>query len=74
MDAGADPWPLLAADGRILAAFLKGCPDAERRLAPAWTATPPWFGHRKVAAPPANRQARAAAAKAGMTAEVPNAE
>jgi hypothetical protein len=46
-EAGADPWPLLAADGRSLAAFLKRRPDTERTLAPAWTATPPWFGHRK---------------------------
>jgi hypothetical protein len=46
-DAGADPWPLLAADGRALAAFLKRCPEAVQALAPAWTATPPWFGHRK---------------------------
>ena len=33
-EAGADPWPLLAADGRALAAFLKRRPDAERTLAP----------------------------------------
>jgi RecB family exonuclease len=46
-DAGADPWSLLAADGRALAAFLKRRPDAERALASAWTASPPWFGHRK---------------------------
>jgi putative RecB family exonuclease len=46
-DAGADPWPLLAVDGRTLAAFLKRRPSAERVLARAWTATPPWFGHRK---------------------------
>jgi hypothetical protein len=45
--AGADPWPLLVADGRALAAFLKRCPEAVQALAPAWTATPPWFGHRK---------------------------
>jgi hypothetical protein len=47
-DAGADPWPLLVADGRTLAAFLKRRPDAERVLAPKWTPSPPWFGHRKV--------------------------
>jgi RecB family exonuclease len=47
-DTGVDPWPLLAADGRALAAFLKRRPAAERSLAPAWGATPPWFGHRKV--------------------------
>jgi hypothetical protein len=46
-DTGVDPWPLLAADGRALAAFLKRRPAAERSLAPAWSATPPWFGHRK---------------------------
>jgi PD-(D/E)XK nuclease superfamily len=46
-EAGADPWTLLTADGRSLAAFLKRQPDAERILARAWTATPPWFGHRK---------------------------
>ncbi len=55
-EAGADPWPLLAADGRALAAFLKRRPDAERTLAAAWTATPPWFGHRK--AKNADRNAR----------------
>jgi putative RecB family exonuclease len=47
-DAGADPWSLLAADGRALAAFLKRRPDVGRLLAPAWTPSPPWFGHRKV--------------------------
>ncbi len=46
-EAGADPWTLLAADGRALTAFLKRQPGAERILARAWTATPPWFGHRK---------------------------
>jgi putative RecB family exonuclease len=46
-DAGADPWPLLAVDGRALTAFLKRRPDVEPALASAWTATPPWFGHRK---------------------------
>jgi PD-(D/E)XK nuclease superfamily len=46
-EAGADPWPLLAADGRALAAFLTRRPGAAQRLASAWTATPPWFGHRK---------------------------
>ena len=46
-DAGDDPWPLLAADGRALATFLKRRPDTERTLSPAWSATPPWFGHRK---------------------------
>jgi RecB family exonuclease len=46
-EAGTDPWTLLSADGRSLAAFLKRQPDAERMLARAWTATPPWFGHRK---------------------------
>jgi hypothetical protein len=47
-DAGVDPWSLLTADGRTLAAFLKGRPDVERVLAAAWTPSPPWFGHRKV--------------------------
>jgi RecB family exonuclease len=46
-EVGADPWPLLAADGRAVAAFLKRCPEAVHALAPAWTATPAWFGHRK---------------------------
>ena len=46
-DAGTEPWPLLAADSRALAAFLKRQPGAERVLARAWTASPPWFGHRK---------------------------
>jgi putative RecB family exonuclease len=46
-EAGADPWPLLAADGRALAAFLRRRRDAERTLAAAWTPLPPWFGHRK---------------------------
>ncbi len=46
-ETGADPWPLLTADGRALAAFLKRRPDTERRLVSAWSATPPWFGHRK---------------------------
>jgi hypothetical protein len=46
-DAGADPWPLLVADGRTLTAFLKRRPEVEQSLAHAWTATPPWFGHRK---------------------------
>jgi putative RecB family exonuclease len=45
--AGTDPWPLLAADGRSLAAFLKRRPDAELTLAPAWSPAPAWFGHRK---------------------------
>ena len=47
MDAGADPWPLLAADGRTLAAFLKRRPEVEQTLAGAWTPSPAWFGHRK---------------------------
>ncbi len=46
-DAGTDPWPLLAADGRTLAAFLKRRPDVEQTLAGAWTPSPAWFGHRK---------------------------
>jgi hypothetical protein len=46
-DAGADPWILLAADGRTLAAFLKRRPDMEQTLADAWTPSPAWFGHRK---------------------------
>jgi hypothetical protein len=46
-EAATDPWPLLTADGRALAAFLKRRPDAERALAPGWTPSPPWFGHRK---------------------------
>jgi RecB family exonuclease len=46
-EAGVDPWPLLATDGRTLATFLKRQPGAEQRLASAWTASPPWFGHRK---------------------------
>jgi RecB family exonuclease len=55
LDAGADPWPLLAVDGRALAAFLKRRPDVEPTLAPAWTATSPWFGHRKAASSPARQ-------------------
>jgi hypothetical protein len=43
----ADPWALLTADGRAVAAFLKGRPDAAQMLADAWTPSPPWFGHRK---------------------------
>jgi putative RecB family exonuclease len=46
-EAGADPWPLLATDGRALAAFLKRRPTVEQTLGSAWTASPPWFGHRK---------------------------
>jgi hypothetical protein len=46
-DAGVDPWSLLAADSRTLTTFLKRRPDAEQRLASVWTASPPWFGHRK---------------------------
>jgi putative RecB family exonuclease len=46
-EAGVDPWPLLATDGRTLAAFLKRRHGAEQYLASAWTASPPWFGHRK---------------------------
>jgi putative RecB family exonuclease len=46
-EAATDPWPLLTADGRALAAFLKRRPDAELALAPGWTPSPPWFGHRK---------------------------
>jgi hypothetical protein len=45
--AGVDPWPLLSVDGRALAALLKRQPDMKRCLAAAWSATPPWFGHRK---------------------------
>lgn len=45
--AGVDPWPLLAVDGRALAALFKREPEVKRCLAPAWSATPPWFGHRK---------------------------
>jgi hypothetical protein len=47
IEAGDDPWPLLAADGRALATFLKRRPDTERTLTAAWTPLPPWFGHRK---------------------------
>jgi hypothetical protein len=46
-EAGIDPWPLLATDSRALVTFLKRRPDTERSLAPAWTPSPPWFGHRK---------------------------
>jgi putative RecB family exonuclease len=46
-EAGVNPWPLLATEGRTLATFLKRRPDAAQRLASAWTASPPWFGHRK---------------------------
>jgi hypothetical protein len=46
-EAGAAPWPLLATDGRALAAFLKRRPTAEQTLGSAWTASPPWFGHRR---------------------------
>jgi len=45
--AGVDPWPFLSVDGRVLAAVLKRQPDVKRCLAAAWSATPPWFGHRK---------------------------
>jgi hypothetical protein len=45
--AGVDPWPLLAADGRTLAAFLKRRPNVEQTLAGAWTPSAAWFGHRK---------------------------
>jgi hypothetical protein len=55
LDAGADPWPLLAVDGRALAALLKRRPDVEPTLVPAWTATSPWFGHRKAASSPARQ-------------------
>jgi hypothetical protein len=55
LDAGANPWPLLAVDGRSLAVFLKRRPDVEPTLAPAWTATSPWFGHRKAASSPARQ-------------------
>jgi putative RecB family exonuclease len=72
-EAGTDPWPLLAADGRALAAFLKRRLDTEQALAPAWTATPPWFGHRKVATPPGNRRATMRAAE-GMAAETTDPE
>jgi putative RecB family exonuclease len=47
IEAGVNPWPLLATEGRTLATFLKRRPDAAQRLASAWTASPPWFGHRK---------------------------
>jgi hypothetical protein len=46
-EAGVDPWPLLATDSRALATFLKRRPETERSLAPAWTPSPPWFGHRR---------------------------
>ncbi len=75
-EAGIDPWPLLAADGRALATFLKRRPDTERTLAPAWTATAPWFGHRKAAALSAARQARTSAGTgtaAGMVDRQPQA-
>jgi RecB family exonuclease len=62
-EAGTDPWPLLAADGRALVAFLKRRPDAERSLALAWSPTPPWFGHRKMVGAAGNRRARGTAAK-----------
>lgn len=45
--AGMDPWPLLAADGRALSALFKREPEVKRCLASAWSATRPWFGHRK---------------------------
>ena len=72
-EVGADPWRLLAPDGRALSAFLKRRPDAEETLAPAWTGTPPWFGHRKIAAPPGNRRARRRAAE-GMAGQTPDPE
>jgi putative RecB family exonuclease len=46
-EAGWDPWPLLAADSRTLATFLKRRPDLERHVALTWNPSPPWFGHRK---------------------------
>jgi hypothetical protein len=46
-ELGADPWPLLSVDGRGLSTFLRRHPELEHRLAPAWTPSPPWFGHRK---------------------------
>jgi hypothetical protein len=46
-EAGVDPWPLLAADGRALAAFLKRRPTVEQALGSGCTPSPPWFGHRK---------------------------
>jgi putative RecB family exonuclease len=46
-EAGWDPWPLLSADGRALAALLNRRPDLERHVAFAWNPSPPWFGHRK---------------------------
>jgi RecB family exonuclease len=61
-EAPEDPWPLLAVDGRALAAFFKRRPELERALSPAWTATPPWFGHRKVATQPLSRQQTVSAA------------
>jgi hypothetical protein len=57
-EVGADPWPLLAADGRGLAAFLKRCPEVVQGLAAAWTATPPWFGHRRLTRSPALQTTR----------------
>ena len=72
-EVGADPWRLLAPDGRALSAFLKRRPDAERTLSPAWSATPPWFGHRKVATSPGHRRARTSSGK-GMPAEAPDRE
>jgi hypothetical protein len=72
-DAGADPWPLLATDGRTLAALLKRRPDLEQTLAGAWTPSPAWFGHRKVAASPGNRRARTSSEE-GMPAEAPDRE
>jgi putative RecB family exonuclease len=46
-ELGADPWPLLSVDARALTTFLKRHPELERKLAPAWSPSPPWFGHRK---------------------------
>ena len=48
--AGLDPWTFLSADGRAVAALLKRCSHLSQQLAASWSPTPPWFGHRKMAA------------------------
>jgi hypothetical protein len=73
-EAGIDPWALPAADGRALAAFLKRRPDTEQALALAWTATPPWFGHRETKNADRNARGpnRAGARSVGMPRSEPS--
>jgi RecB family exonuclease len=64
-EAGVDPWSLLSADARAVAAFLKRHSHLEQNLAGSWSPTPPWFGHRKAAGK--IRLPSAAATKAGAS-------